>query len=58
MTKTETEYIVYDHVVMMQKLFMLACAIPDQKLPDFLNAVTDLSSKLVFEEIEKNHEHE
>jgi hypothetical protein len=58
LTKTETEYIVYDHVVMMQKLFMLACAIPDHKLPDFLNAVTDLSSKLVYEEIEKNVEHE
>lgn len=58
LTKNETEYIVYDHVVMMQKLFMLACAIPDHKLPEFLNAVTDLSSKLVYEEIEKNVEHE
>ena len=50
-TVTEVEYIVYDHVVMMQKLFMCATAIPEDKLTYFLDTVTELSSNIVFEKI-------
>lgn len=58
LSKSETEFIVYDHVVMMQKLFMCACAIPEYQLPNYLNDVTALSQKYVFDDIEKNSETE
>ena len=45
--KTDTDYIVYDHVVIMQKLFVLACSIPNEDLPEFLTEVNNISEKII-----------